>query len=41
MKNRNGTRCDFMNRTESESIELYMVKIFIFYEPNAKLYENR
>jgi hypothetical protein len=41
MKNYNDSRCDFMSRTGSESIDLYVVKIFNFYEPNAKLYENR
>jgi len=41
MKNHNDRRCDFMSRTGSESIDLYVVKIFSFYEPKAKLYENR
>jgi hypothetical protein len=41
MKNHSDTRWDFMSRTGSESIALYVVKSFSFYEPNSKLYENR
>ena len=41
MKNHNDSRCDFVSRTGLESIDLYVVEIFSFCEPNAKLYENR